>query len=281
MAIDPQSHDVRWTIDDEPAIRVPPTSANCPRPQYLPDPRDGSLYKLQGLGALKKLPYTIPQLVASAPCKSSDGILYSGKKKDTWFLIDPKTGRREKVFGFGAAPIDANEAIGWATSRAIYLGRTQYTVLMVDSKSEDKRPWNVTFYDYASHTMAPELSKQYEYIHVTSSESGSVVTLDRKTGSFIWEKQFSSPVIAVFLLGREGLLSVPFNTVSQKVLDDAVKYSKDGYNKNFELFRTLYVGEHWSGIYALPSHVGKDEPIISSGINLKQITGKIHTCGVT
>lgn len=273
MAIDHQTSEVRWTIADEPAIRVPPTSANCPRPQYLPDPRDGSLYKLQGLGGLKKLPYTIPQLVASAPCKSSDGILYSGKKKDTWFLIDPKTGKREKVLGFGAAP-EASDAIGWATSRSIYLGRTQYTVLMVDSKSTDKRPWNVTFYDYASHTMAPELSNEYEYLHVTSSESGSIVTLDRKTGKFIWERKFASPVIAVFLLGREGLLSVPFNTVSQKVLEDAIKYSKDGYNENFELFRTLYVGEHSTGLYAIPSHVGKDEPVISTGHNVKQIAGE-------
>lgn len=80
----------------EPAINVPTEFSN---PQYLPDPRDGSLYELGDMGGLKKLPYTIPQLVASAPCRSSDGILYSGKKSDTWFLIDPKTGKREKVMG--------------------------------------------------------------------------------------------------------------------------------------------------------------------------------------
>lgn len=75
-----------------------PTNSDVPNPQYLPDPRDGSLYRLGNMG-LKKLPYTIPQLVASAPCRSSDGILYSGKKSDLWFLIDPKTGQREKVLG--------------------------------------------------------------------------------------------------------------------------------------------------------------------------------------
>lgn len=76
-----------------------PTNSDVPNPQYLPDPRDGSLYQLGDMGGLKKLPYTIPQLVANAPCRSSDGILYSGKKSDTWFLIDPKTGQREKVLG--------------------------------------------------------------------------------------------------------------------------------------------------------------------------------------
>ncbi len=29
---------------------------------------------------LKKLPFTIPELVAASPSKSADGILYSGKK---------------------------------------------------------------------------------------------------------------------------------------------------------------------------------------------------------
>lgn len=158
-AVDPITSEIRWNIEDEPAIRVP-TDSEFANPQYLPDPRDGSLYQLGDMGGLKKLPYTIPQLVASAPCRSSDGILYSGKKSDTWFLIDPKTGQREKVLGFGT-PSQYLDSIGWATSRSMYLGRTQYTVLMYDSMSSNKKPWNVTFFDYSSHTMAPEVSKEY------------------------------------------------------------------------------------------------------------------------
>lgn len=29
---------------------------------------------------LQKLPFTIPELVQASPCRSSDGILYTGKK---------------------------------------------------------------------------------------------------------------------------------------------------------------------------------------------------------
>lgn len=48
-------------------------------PLFLPDPRDGSLYLLgNNREPLKKLPFTIPQLVASSPCRSTDGILYTG-----------------------------------------------------------------------------------------------------------------------------------------------------------------------------------------------------------
>jgi len=148
---------------DPPIVAEP--QENVQVPHFLPDPRDGSIYQLGQMGSLKKLPYTIPQLVANAPCRSSDGILYSGKKSDTWYMVDPKTGRREKVMGFGDATMDGKEGeqIGWATSRAIYLGRTQYTVMMYDSlaKNKNAKPWNITFYDYNAVSAPPELAKEY------------------------------------------------------------------------------------------------------------------------
>ena len=54
-------------------------------PGFLPDPKDGSLYAFgAGLEGLKKLPFTIPELVTAAPCKSSDGILYTGDKQSLY-----------------------------------------------------------------------------------------------------------------------------------------------------------------------------------------------------
>lgn len=39
-------------------------------------------------------------------------------------MIDPLTGKREFVMGFGAEPPQkTSESIGFATSRAVYLGR--------------------------------------------------------------------------------------------------------------------------------------------------------------
>ena len=54
----------------------------CIRPAFLPDPKDGSLYAFNSGKTgenLKKLPFTIPELVTASPCKSSDGILYTGE----------------------------------------------------------------------------------------------------------------------------------------------------------------------------------------------------------
>lgn len=85
----------------EPVVKVPNQHANL-MPQFLPDPRHGFLYMYGPRGdkqMLKKLPFTIPELVANAPCRSSEGMLYTGKKSDTWFILDPLTGSREHVSG--------------------------------------------------------------------------------------------------------------------------------------------------------------------------------------
>lgn len=262
IAIDPVTAETRWITEDEPSVKANTNINDYFSSVYLPDPVSGSLYKLQTDGdngnELKKLPYTIPELVSKSPCKSSDGILYSGKKSDSWFMIDPVTGNREFVMGklrrlvifesltlfitfegFGASPQKtASESIGFATSRAVYLGRTQYTVLMYDSTSREagSKPWNITFYDYNSHTMDPELTKKYEFIHVTSSTSGKVVTMNRKTGGFVWERlDIKSPVVAIFLLSRDGFLSVPFTTVGDDVIDKVVDYSKSDGTSDFKL----------------------------------------------
>ena len=47
---------------------------------FLPDPTDGSLYMYSAAhNGLKKMPFSIPQLVSASPCKSNEeGILYTG-----------------------------------------------------------------------------------------------------------------------------------------------------------------------------------------------------------
>lgn len=138
-------------------------------PMFLPDPRDGSLYLLDNSRQpLKKLPFTIPQLVASSPCRSSDGILYTGtlrflffkfcferlllgKKKDAWFKLDPSTGSKQQIVGWDTSgptcPID--------TSMFVYFGRTKYNIAMIDSHDLNKK-WNVTFFDYTSKPVGKE-----------------------------------------------------------------------------------------------------------------------------
>lgn len=80
--------ETRWIQEDEPTVKANTNINDYINAVYLPDPSTGSLYKLQNDGdkgnELKKLPYTIPELVQRSPCKSSEGILFSGKKSDSW-----------------------------------------------------------------------------------------------------------------------------------------------------------------------------------------------------
>lgn len=62
-----------------------------------------------------------------------------------------------------------------------------------------------------------------------------IVTLDRAKGTFLWQKDLKSPVIAAFLLGPDGLLSVPFTTVSDETLKSIVDYARDGQQNDIKL----------------------------------------------
>ena len=44
---------------------------------FLPDPRDGALYMLSD-GHIKKLSHSMPELVSYSPCRTADGLLYTG-----------------------------------------------------------------------------------------------------------------------------------------------------------------------------------------------------------
>jgi hypothetical protein len=66
----------------EPAVNNHYSSSNY---LYLPDPKDGSLYMSDpNRGSVKKLPFTIPELVQISPTQTSDGLLYSG---ELWFFF--------------------------------------------------------------------------------------------------------------------------------------------------------------------------------------------------
>ncbi|XP_034830294.1 serine/threonine-protein kinase/endoribonuclease IRE1 [Maniola hyperantus] len=275
VAVEPQSGNIIWKLKDEPVVKVPNQHANL-MPQFLPDPRHGFLYMYGPRGdkqMLKKLPFTIPELVANAPCRSTEGILYTGKKSDTWFILDPLTGTREQVSGFDTSKIFKSEEDNTCPpdkKRGVFVARTEYNILMHDANNDNQK-WNVTFFDYTSHAMGKEMLNDYGIIHFTSTSNGRVMSFDRKTGDLVWSHNFETPVIAAYLLDREGLISVPFNSIGDDTLDhimeDATTLTNGQgiKNSNIELYPTLYIGEHNHGLYALSSLVDKNTVTISTG----------------
>lgn len=83
-------------------------------------------------------------------------MLYTGRKIDTWFSINTITGAKEQLLSFN----EAKNICPLETQNTIFVGRTEYNIIMVDSKHKDRK-WNVTFYDYSAAKMGPDLIDDY------------------------------------------------------------------------------------------------------------------------
>ncbi|XP_008282635.1 serine/threonine-protein kinase/endoribonuclease IRE1 [Stegastes partitus] len=262
-AVSKQSGDIKWTLTEDPIIQVP---VDLTEPGFVPDPNDGSLYVLGGKHkeGLMKLPFTIPELVQSAPCRSSDGILYTGKKQDVWFVVDPETGKKQTNL-----ITSSTESIRFSTP-LLYIGRTEYVVTMYDTKTQKLR-WKATYNHYSAS--AYDEKQDYEMAHLVSSGDGLVVTVDRESSDILWSHNYGSPVIGVYLYSGDSLKHVPHLSLAMETLrfltfssagdqPDArstLKWSyqfvKEQASAQAQLVSTLYVGKLDSHLYALTSLV--------------------------
>ncbi|EGT46059.1 hypothetical protein CAEBREN_10529 [Caenorhabditis brenneri] len=215
-ALDAMTGDIKWTLQEEPVLRSP--SSVKQGFTFLPNPIDGSLYVLKN-SSLKKLPFSIPQLVQASPCKGTDGILYAGSKKDVWFAIDPMTGIKTETLSSASADriCPANQ------KRTIFLGRTEYRVSMFDENNRGKT-WNATFNDYSAHLL-PEVNT-WPFKHYASSSQGYILTFDKETGEMRWDADLKQPVVALYLLRNDGLHKLPFEVMGRETLENVAKVTR-------------------------------------------------------
>uniref|UniRef100_A0A674MR60 Serine/threonine-protein kinase/endoribonuclease IRE1 n=1 Tax=Takifugu rubripes TaxID=31033 RepID=A0A674MR60_TAKRU len=207
-AVSKKSGSIKWTLKEDPVLQVP---THVAEPAFLPDPNDGSLYSLGGKNSegLTKLPFTIPELVQASPCRSSDGVLYMGKKQDLWYVVDLLTGEKQQTLTSSFAEMLC------PSSSLLYLGRTEYTITMYDTKSRELR-WNATYSDYAS--TLPDDDTKYKMAHFASNGDGLVVTVDSDSGDVQWVQNYNSPVVAIYIWQREGLRKVAHTNVAVETL---------------------------------------------------------------
>ncbi|KFW84538.1 Serine/threonine-protein kinase/endoribonuclease IRE1, partial [Manacus vitellinus] len=289
-AVSKSTGDIKWTLKDDPILQVPVYVAEvC----SLPNPNDGSLYILGGKNkeGLMKLPFTIPELVQSSPCRSSDGVLYTGKKQDTWFIVDPKSGEKQTTLSTeawdGLCP----------SSPLLYIGRTQYVITMYDTKSRELR-WNATFSEYSAPLTkgdqmghGPTASSPVplalpEMAHLASSGDGLVVTLDKDSRELLWAQNYGSPVVGIYVWHQDSLHRIPHLNLAMETLRyltfqsqdiHVLKWSyqsvKDFAATKTQLLPALYVGKHAASFYALTSLVHSSVALVPQGITLARIDG--------
>uniref|UniRef100_A0A673A047 Serine/threonine-protein kinase/endoribonuclease IRE1 n=1 Tax=Sphaeramia orbicularis TaxID=375764 RepID=A0A673A047_9TELE len=262
-AVSKQSGDIKWTLREDPIIQVP---VYLTEPGFLPDPNDGSLYVLGGKHkeGLMKLPFTIPELVQSAPCRSSDGILYTGKKQDVWFVVDPETGEKQT-----SLTTSSSESI-CPNSPLLYIGRTEYMVTMFDTKTQELR-WNATYNDYS----APPYDEKQDYSAVRFCLPGDV----------LWSQNYGSPVVGVYLYSGDTLRHAPHLSLARETLRfltfSSANDQADAYSSlKWSYQPTLYVGKLDSHLYASTSLVHQGVSLVPRGLTLARIEGPL-TDGVT
>lgn len=56
-------------------------------------------------------------------------------------------------------------------------------------------------------------------LHFTTSSTGRVVTLDR-LGRILWKLDLKSPVIAIYTVTKDGLLTIPFTSIADSLLEN-------------------------------------------------------------
>lgn len=282
-AVSKRTGSIKWTLKEDPVLQVP---THVEEPAFLPDPNDGSLYTLGGKNneGLTKLPFTIPELVQASPCRSSDGILYMGKKQDIWYVIDLLTGEKQQTLSSAFA-----DSLCPSTS-LLYLGRTEYTITMYDTKARELR-WNATYFDYAA--ALPEDDGDYKMSHFVSNGDGLVVTVDSESGDVLWIQNYASPVVAFYVWQREGLRKVMHINVAVETLryltfmsGEVGRITKWKYpfpketEAKSKLTPTLYVGKYSTSLYASPSMVHEGVAVVPRGSTLPLLEGP-QTDGVT
>eukprot|EP00111_Clytia_hemisphaerica_P015843 TCONS_00046798-protein len=265
-AINKQNGKVKWKLNEDPAFTAPLRVGGGAT--FLTNPLDGGLYIFLGShvqDSLRKLPFSIPELVHASPCRSSEGTLYVGRKQDVWHAIDPETGiKRHQLTMDGietmCPPMNQENA-------PFYIGRTEYTVSMFESTTGNKK-WNVTFYEYSARDITEDTP--YDLVHFISSSSGRVVTIDQLTGEITWELEVASPIVGMYEWLPDGLQKIPFTTVAEQTLDTIISSAVAGENnsrfvgkgKELVLKPTLFIGKHKGGLYAMPSMVDEKANIV-------------------
>lgn len=252
-ALDVATGKEKWEMQEDPVIRAPSTVTQGFT--FLPNPQDGSLYSLKE-GVLRKLPFSIPQVVGASPVRGNDGVYYAGSKKDVWIGIDPVSGEKLETLSSSSyhRVCPANGV------HTVFIGRREYRVTMFDPLNRTKT-WNTTFVDYSTH-LQPEDSS-YPLRHLVSSSSGDVLAIHQKTGSLLWQTDVGQPVVAMYLLRSNGLHKLAYTPVGRETMEGIVEKSfadksiwaevlsaavspsaKTGF------YPALYVGESVHGLFA-------------------------------
>ncbi|RWS12890.1 eukaryotic translation initiation factor 2-alpha kinase-like protein, partial [Dinothrombium tinctorium] len=295
-AIGKRSGRVKWSLSEQSLVKLPSapnSSAELKSPLFLPDPKDGSIYRYNSIESnfrfdgkqkprdlLEKLPFTLSELIALSPCRSKDGLLFIGKKIDSWFTVNKESGEKMVLDSDGehcprSPPRDyADEFI--SDEKLLLITKTEFQLTVIDIKRKQKI-WNLTVVDYSNTANLIRAQNHYELLLLTSSKTGKIVALDAVNESGfepkeLWSLELGSPVISLYefddMTAFGQMIQVPFLTFSE----DFVKNHDIHSIQN--LYSSIYIGETGiKSLYALTTLVDLDNTPLYSLKPLPLIEG--------
>nr|XP_027804520.2 serine/threonine-protein kinase/endoribonuclease IRE2 [Marmota flaviventris] len=271
-ALSKQTGDLKWTLKNDPIIQGPMYVTET---AFLSDPADGSLYILgtQRQQGLMKLPFTIPELVHASPCRSSDGVFYTGRKQDAWFIVNPESGETQMTLTTDSL-----------STPHLYIGRTQYTVTMHDPRAPALR-WNTTYCRYSAAPMDGSPGKYMSYL--TSCGMGLLLTVDPGSGTVLWTQDLGVPVMGIYTWHQDGLHQLPHLTLARDTLHflairwGHIRLPASGPQHtathfsvlDTQLQMTLYVGKEEAGFYVSKALVHTGVALVPRGLTLAPMDG--------
>ncbi|KAH7643782.1 serine/threonine-protein kinase/endoribonuclease ire1-like protein [Dermatophagoides farinae] len=266
---------IKWTIPNSPILQMSPliniSDDNKQHHFLLPDPKDGTLYLFNGFShdknkhnrrtTLEKLPFTISELVATSPCRSSDGMIYASKKIDEWIIVDVESGNKIDSINVDSPVCPTPEQpipdpLLPATHNLLHLFKSEYQISVFSSQNREKI-FNFTYIDYSPSMISSISQSSYEFLHLTSSTNGKIATMDVTNGhnSFLWSFEFDSPIVSIYRLSETAnfpiIHRVPFFTIGGFI------NTTNFFGPKPKLFPSVYVGElsESKSLYALSALV--------------------------
>ena len=80
---------------------------------------------------------------------------------DTWFSVDRFTGSKKGSLSFGGCFEGGDDdTCPKADPSSFLIGRTEYNIMMYDSRAEGRK-WNISFYDYSSSLGGADIGPDY------------------------------------------------------------------------------------------------------------------------
>lgn len=230
------------------------------------------------------MPFTINELISSSPCRSSTGLLYTGKKSDSWLIVDALTGKKVETLSADSPFCPREDAFSKKENHSdvkkenlLMIGKTRFHLNIFNLNSH-KKHWNLTVVDYTSTAAGSIAQNDYDLLHLTSASSGKIVTYDLESSEIIWKNQLNSPIIAMFEFNlnlASKVTKIPFSTVgtnARKKSEEQKNFIEDENDDLSDLDKlsgtmhlSIYVGKsnNLNSLYTVSSYVGGEKQLIS------------------